>query len=255
MDRWEDKIDQEVLFMIQEVMAEVRKEDPVKKEWNITRSQERGIWCDANSLAPGTLLEMGRVTAEDAAWIQKKDNSAHIKVNPNITMEAVKEAMKQCRECQSIDPAHSRHEKGELHMAENWKQLVIDNTRYCHELYLSMIDCGPRRVVIWRRIRTETAKEIERVVEEVFLDEGPVKEELINNNVGFCLEVFRELCKKWGVRRYFRFAYCLSCNGIIERHHQPIKAVAKKSQISPQEAVFWYNMVPQTGQDEASLPH
>ena len=34
-DWWEDKIDQEVLRMIQEVIAEVKKEDPVKGEWNI----------------------------------------------------------------------------------------------------------------------------------------------------------------------------------------------------------------------------
>ena len=33
-----------------------------------------------------------------------------------------------------------------------------------------MIDCGPGRVAIWRKIRVETAKEI--VVEEVFMERG-----------------------------------------------------------------------------------
>ena len=46
-----------------------------------------------------------------------------------------------------------------------------------------------------------------------------------------------------------------AATGVIERHHQTIKAVAEKSQISPQEAVFWYNMAPKTGQEEASVPH
>ena len=270
--------------MIQEVIAELRKEDPVKGEWNIKRSQEGVIWCNTSSLALGALLEIGGVTAEDAAWLRKNDvhatmkginlalkwelqaveirtNSATVasrimsevsgdkrirtkraaeklikrrlgalgdlirefglkititlvpsqknkadiltrvkkawlqgkkdvdlvccvgedlkdlpimhhfgkertlylvrKVNPNITMEAVKEVVEQCRECQSIDPAPSRHEKGELHMAENWKWLAIDITHYRHEPYWSIIDCGPGRVVIWQRIRTETAKEIE----------------------------------------------------------------------------------------------
>ena len=50
--------------------------------------------------------------------------------------------------------------------------------------------------MIWRRIRTETTKEIDRVVEEVFLERGPVKEVLIDNGVGFHSEVFRELCEK-----------------------------------------------------------
>ena len=54
MDRWEDKIDRVVLCMIQEVIAEVRKKDPLKGEWNIRRSQEGVIWCDASSLALGT---------------------------------------------------------------------------------------------------------------------------------------------------------------------------------------------------------
>ena len=103
------------------------------------------------------------------------------KVNPNVTMEDVKEVVEQCRECQFIDPAPSRHEKGELHVAENWKQLTSDIMHYRNEPYLSMIDSGPGRVVIWQRIRTETAKEIKRVVEEVFLERRPVEEVLIDN--------------------------------------------------------------------------
>ena len=83
------------------------------------------------------------------------------KVNPNITMEAVQEVIKQCKECQSIDPAPTRHEKEELHVTENWKRLAIDVTHYRHELYLTMIDCEPGKVAIWRKIRTETMKEIE----------------------------------------------------------------------------------------------
>ena len=111
-----------------------------------------------------------------------------------------------------------------------------------------MIDCEPGRVAMWQRIRRETAKEIERVVEEVFLERGPVEEVLIDNGVGFHLKVFRELYEKWGVRQYFRSEYRPSSNEIVERHHRTIKAVAEKSQISPQEAVF---MMP----NEASVPH
>ena len=85
------------------------------------------------------------------------------KVNLSITMEGDQEVVKQCKECQSIDPAPTRHEKGELHVTENWKRLAIDVMHYCHELHLNMVDCGPGRVVIWQKIRVETTKEIERV--------------------------------------------------------------------------------------------
>ena len=79
-DWLEDKIYQVVLRMIQEVIAEVRKKDPVKGEWNIRGSQEGVIWCNASSLALGVLLEIGGVTAEDAAWLRKKNDRAHINV-------------------------------------------------------------------------------------------------------------------------------------------------------------------------------
>lgn len=64
------------------------------------------------------------------------------------------------------------------------------------------------------------------------------------------MEVFRDLCAEWNARLYFRVAYHSSGNGIIERHHCTIKAVASGSQILPQEVVFWYNMAPKTGQDD-----
>ena len=59
--------------------------------------------------------------------------------------------------------------------------------------------------------------ERERIVEVVFLETGPVEEVLVDNSVGFRLEVFRQMHEKWGVRRYFRSAYRPSGNGIIEK--------------------------------------
>ena len=40
MDWWEDKIDQEVLHVVQEVIAEVRKEDPEKGKMEHKDEQE-----------------------------------------------------------------------------------------------------------------------------------------------------------------------------------------------------------------------
>ena len=65
-----------------------------------------------------------------------------------------------CERCQSIDPAPVVHEWGEIHVNENWRRLALDVTHYRQGLYLSMIDCGPGRVAIWRELRTETAVEI-----------------------------------------------------------------------------------------------
>ncbi len=44
------------------------------------RSQEEVIWCNTSRLALGALLEIGQVTAEDAASLWKKDDSTQINV-------------------------------------------------------------------------------------------------------------------------------------------------------------------------------
>ena len=62
MDRWEDKIDQVVLCMIQEIIAKLKKEDPVKGKWNIRRSQEGVIWCDEGHQPA---FEMGNTNSEN----------------------------------------------------------------------------------------------------------------------------------------------------------------------------------------------
>ena len=41
---------------------------------------EGRVWCDASSLATGVILQIGDVTVEDAAWLRKKHDAAHINV-------------------------------------------------------------------------------------------------------------------------------------------------------------------------------
>ena len=54
--------------------------------------------------------------------------------------------------------------------------------------------------------------------------------------------------------RFFRAAYRPSGNGIVERHHRTIKAMAERARVGPEEAVFWYNLSPRSGQDERTIP-
>ena len=96
------------------------------------------------TLIPSQKNKADMLTRVKKAWLQEKKDTALVccigedlndlhnvhhfekertlylvrKVNPNITMEAVKEVVKQSRKCLSIDPAPSRHEQRELHVAE-----------------------------------------------------------------------------------------------------------------------------------------
>ena len=71
-------------------------------------------------------------------------------------------------------------------------------------MYLSMVDCGPGRFAIWKRIRGETARVISTVLEEVFLERGPVTDVLMDNGRAFRSGTLKEKLDKWGVRCFFQ---------------------------------------------------
>ena len=109
-------------------------------------------------------------------------------------------------------------------------------------------------MAIWRELRAETAGNVAEVLNEIFLERGPVDEVLMDNSTVFRSATLKELLDRWKVRRFFRAAYRPSGNGIVERHHRTVKSVAERGRISPLEAVFWYNMAPRIGQEETSVP-
>ena len=176
------------------------------------------------------------------------------KLDPTVTRQSVREVVSRCQRCQSIDPAPVVHERGEIGVKENWKRLAIDVTHYRQALFLTMVDCGPGRFAIWKKLRRESAECITEIMDEVFLERGPVMELLMDNAMAFRSEVMKRFLNKWKVRSYFRAAYRPSGNGIVERHHRTIKAMAERGGIAPGEAVFWYNMSPREGQCEESVP-
>ena len=170
-----------------------------------------------------------------------------------ISMEKIRLIVRTCDRCQSINPVLSVHEAGEIQVNKNWERLAIDVTHYRNKVYLSMVDCAPGRFAIWKRIREETVEVISTVLEEVFLERGPVTEVLMDNGRAFQSAILKEMLNKWGGRCFFRAVYRPSGNGIVERHHLTIKVLAERSMISSQEAVFWYNLSLKTGQKVDSV--
>ena len=51
--------------------------------------------------------------------------------------------VKNCRECQSIDPSGVRINGGELGLEKDWKRLALDVTHHGCQKYLTIVDCGP----------------------------------------------------------------------------------------------------------------
>lgn len=79
------------------------------------------------------------------------------KIDPDITKEAVKRIVKLCTRCQSIDPSPNTHVPGEIQVTTEWTRLAIEVTHYRGKLYLTMVDCCPGRIAIWKEIRSEAA--------------------------------------------------------------------------------------------------
>ena len=94
-----------------------------------------------------------------------------------------------------------------------------------------------------------------RGIEKVMLEHGPVMEVIMDNGTVFHSEIFQTMLKIWKIRSYYRAADRPGGNGIVEWHHQTVKAIAERGGISSEEATFWYNMAPKVGQRDDTVPH
>ena len=382
--RWEDPVGEQVMAWLRLVLQRVRDADPVRGRWAVSPVSHGRVWCDASGLATGVAVEIGGTIVEDAAWLRKPHDAAHInvaeldavvqglnmairwklqtvciatdsatvcgwlksilaethrvrthglaemlikrrlsmiseliaayelnvtyelvpsarnkadaltrvpqawlsatkmagttcaamtveqlhaqhhfgvdrtlhlarQVDSSVTRRQVENVVKRCVQCSSIDPTPVRWNSGRLSVERCWDRIAIDSTHVGHDKYLSIIDCGPSRYTIWRRIHAEDAALVTSVLEAVFIEFGPPGQILLDNSTTFRSDNLRRMCDKWNVQLRFRCAYRPSGNGIVERVHRTIKRIAARSKISVREAAFWYNIAPLT-RDPASAP-
>ena len=123
------------------------------------------------------------------------------KVDPHVKREEVRKVVKNCIQSQSIDPAPNIHDPGEIWTSKNWTRLAIDITHYRGEAYLSMIDCGPGRLAIWRELHAESASAVAEELEKVMLECGPVMEVIMDNGTVFRSEIFQTMLKKMEAKK------------------------------------------------------
>lgn len=75
---WDCQISQEAKALVEDLLVRVQREDPVKGTWSVENQESGKVWCDASSIGIGVSLEMEGRTVEDAAWLRKEDDGAHI---------------------------------------------------------------------------------------------------------------------------------------------------------------------------------
>uniref|UniRef100_A0A5S6QNM3 Integrase catalytic domain-containing protein n=1 Tax=Trichuris muris TaxID=70415 RepID=A0A5S6QNM3_TRIMR len=164
--------------------------------------------------------------------------------DPTVSKRVVSRIVRQCDICQSIDPAPVKWRRGKLEVDKIWHRLSCDVTHYKGRACLTLIDCGPTRFVIWRRLNFCTAMNLAEHLEQIFLERGAPEELLVDSDPSFRSQLFARLTERWGVRLRFRCAYMPSGNGIVERCHRTIKVIAARKKCSVAEAVYLYKMTP-----------
>ncbi len=79
-ESWNSPIGETAQTMLNDLLRRVEAEDPVRGKWHVPDTQVARVWCDASSLALGVCLEVRGVVVEDAAWLRKTTDCAHINV-------------------------------------------------------------------------------------------------------------------------------------------------------------------------------
>ena len=217
----------------------------------LTRVPKAWLVEEANSCSVGLVEDIhGRhhMGVERTLFLAKQ-------LDPEVSREEVQRMVKNCRQCQSVDPPPSRHTEGNLHVSLNWSRLAVDVTHFRGVPYLSVVDCGPGRFAIWRELKRETSRSVYKELQQIFRERGPVDEVLMDNALSFKSAELMQLFKSWNINPYYRAAYRPSGNSIVERNHRTIKSWAEKSGVDPEEAVFWYNVSPKTAQKQETVPY
>ena len=156
--------------------------------------------------------------------------------NPSVSTSTVRDVVKRCQTCQSIDPASVKWRKGKLGIGSTWSRLTMDITHYSSQHFLTL-DCGPSRFAAWRPLLRQDSTSVIRQLESVFYERGPLEEILTDNDTAFRSKQFECFLDEWGIQLRLRCAHVQSGNGIVERCHRSIKRIAARKQCTVTEAM------------------
>ncbi|XP_047143005.1 uncharacterized protein LOC124817216 [Hydra vulgaris] len=127
----------------------------------LTRVRSR--WLNKLTEAKHSSNSVGAVFAEAESISSIHKRTGHFGVNRTLnfvrkiiltaTKNNVREVIKNCKPCQSIDPAPVQWEKGKLSVKEKWERVAMDITNFGTEKFLTLVDCEPLSTVAFKFIR------------------------------------------------------------------------------------------------------
>lgn len=152
--------------------------------------------CGSGDLSDDQACGAGHVRTSDADRIfrihcdtghQGIDRSLYFvrRRMPHVSRSDVVNAIKTCQTCLSIDPAPVRWERGHLDVPDVWARLSMDITHVDGHHYLTLIDSGPSRFALWKKLRIQSSGAVAAALEIVFCERGAPKEILTDNDTAF----------------------------------------------------------------------
>ena len=120
--------------------------------------------------------------------------------------------------------------------------------------YLTLIDCSPSRVAIWRLLLCQDSASNVQQLETVFYERGSPVKLLTGNATTFSEETFSKFTEHWVVRIRFQCTYIPAGNRIVERSHCTLLHIATRTRCPVMEAVYWYNVTPKDDVSASTAP-
>ena len=118
----------------------------------------------------------------------------------------------------------------------------VTHVNGCH--YFTLIDCGPTRFAVWRRLQRQYTDSVIQQLELLFFERCAPVELLTDNDPAFRSSAFTHFAERWAGRVRFRCAYVASGNGVAERCHRSVKCIAARNHCTITKAVNWHNVAP-----------
>lgn len=233
---------------------------PVPKTWIVMIKEAVVCAVSSKQIEESKIHELLRTVHDSTHLGVERTLFLARQCDPRVERNDVKDVVDGCNRCRQIDPAPVSWEKGVLEVDRNWSRLSVGVTHVSEAgvrrkvPYLTIVDCGPSRFALWRRIKDESILPICEQLEQVFAERGPPEEIVLDNYSTFRSEEVGKLLQNWDVMVHYRCAYRPSGNGVVERNHRTIKRMVARTGLSVSRMVFFYNSSPRCGLDDDSIP-
>ncbi|XP_071530436.1 uncharacterized protein [Panulirus ornatus] len=253
---WDSELtNPELHSILAETLYRMKCLEPAQGRWNIV-GDEAVVRLDASSLAIGAVLEVNDNINEDVCWLRQNECS-HINLyeldavlrGVNLAVAWMMERLLLMTDSKTMyywlmDALSGRSRLKTKAVSEMLTRRVrVGISQVEDQRYLTLIDCGPSRYAIWRRLRRQDATGVIDQLESVFYERGVSKELLTDNVTSFRSLSFYEFTSCLGISVIYRCANVPSGNGIWEQCHRSVKTTAARKRCSVAEAVC-YNVTP-----------